>query len=433
MNNDADEFVMKYCKNFIDPDTLIYNINQDMPSNEQHIKKLSVDLASGIPGILYLIDELEENYGFTNKDIYIDNYIELLLSTLKGSPKYDISLFGGLPGIAMSLVSLKRPDLTNVINQINEVIFQLIDYFIEKVSVTFANRSSYFDWMYGLSGTLNYLCFYSENMNRTNKRIQQYIQRIQQFFIANYLQSLTINNKSIYPWYISQDNQMSEIDKIEYPFGNYNISLSHGISGMLLALTESQNINYDNKVYILQKNIAEFLLENMNVINEYPIWPLAVSLDEKHNISQKQEINRFDSWCYGSPGILISLLNFAEQEKNKKLQKFCIDSLVSLNDHNEGLSSPIICHGYSGLLAILLCIKRKYKRSFSINRNILKNIMSYEDVNLKLGFLDKRYISDSAFVLTSDPGILNGTTGILLSMILVNHDSASGWTKIFGI
>ena len=313
------------------------------------------------------------------------------------------------------------------------MIFQLIDYFIEKVSVTFANRSSYFDWMYGLSGTLNYLCFYSENMNRTNKRIQQYIQRIQQFFIANYLQSLTINNKSIYPWYISQDNQMSEIDKIEYPFGNYNISLSHGISGMLLALTESQNINYDNKVYILQKNIAEFLLENMNVINEYPIWPLAVSLDEKHNISQKQEINRFDSWCYGSPGILISLLNFAEQEKNKKLQKFCIDSLVSLNDHNEGLSSPIICHGYSGLLAILLCIKRKYKLSFSINRNILKNIMSYEDVNLKLGFLDKRYISDSAFVLTSDPGILNGTTGILLSMILVNHDSASGWTKIFGI
>ena len=210
MNNDADEFVMKYCKNFIDPDTLIYNINQDMPSNEQHIKKLSVDLASGIPGILYLIDELEENYGFTNKDIYIDNYIELLLSTLKGSPKYDISLFGGLPGIAMSLVSLKRPDLTNVINQINEVIFQLIDYFIEKVSVTFANRSSYFDWMYGLSGTLNYLCFYSENMNRTNKRIQQYIQRIQQFFIANYLQSLTINNKSIYPWYISQEIPLSQ-------------------------------------------------------------------------------------------------------------------------------------------------------------------------------------------------------------------------------
>ena len=427
--NNLDDLIIKISKNMLNPDILLNNLNKDMPNKEPKVSNLSIDLASGIPGLLYLANELHQNYNISNADTHIDDFISTLLTTLKHTPPYDISLFAGLPGIAIALASLKRKDLSNIIEQLNQSIYQLINYFINQLNSNFVNQSSTFDIMYGLSGTLHYLCFYTQISKKSNAL--KYIKKIQDFFINHYTKNINIANFELFPWYISNKDLSDDLERKNSPFGNYNISMSHGISGILLALSESQKIHYSRKVFQLQKHISNFILKNMTIIDNFPIWPLTLEIDNNYHIKKNQPIARFDSWCYGSPGTLLAPLDFADQENYTQLKSFCIKNIISLNNTIVGINSPIVCHGYAGVLMTLLFTKRKYNLSFSINKNISKKILSYRDPKLKLGFLDKRYIDTQTISLVPDAGILNGTSGILLSLMLLNYNSKSNWTKLF--
>lgn len=436
-----DDFILEYALKILNPTNIKSLVKKDSiklnnisNNNSKIYNPLTLDLGSGIPGLLYLANEIEKVYKIERDNTHMDSLIELLLNLLKEQNYYDPSLFGGLSGIGMALVSLKRSDLDSVIHQINNLLYQLLDQFIADCSKDkyIGIRSIEFDWMYGFSGILNYLCFIFDS-GLQDKFTINYIKKIQNFFINRFSLNTKINGNSIYPWYISKENQMTESDKKTFAFGNYNPSLSHGVAGYLQSLLKSETICPSNEVNILEQRLCDFLIQNCYNTESYPQWPLMIPIDDKFNIVKPTPLTRYDSWCYGTPGILSAINKYAIVKQKRNLIDFCKKSFAFLNKDIRnivGLTSPIICHGYSGLLMILKKHGEESHDFDPINPNIKDKIFSYYNKNLELGFFDKRY-SNNSYLKVPDVGILNGTTGILLALIYNKYGDNSSWTKIF--
>lgn len=436
-----DDFILKYALKILNPLSIESLINKDslilnntVNGNSEIYNPLTLDLASGIPGLLYLANELESVYKLERNDTYMDSLIEVLLNKLKEQTFYDASLFGGLSGIGMALISLKRSDLNSVIHQINNLLYQLLDQFIDecKEAQYIGIRSIEFDWMYGFSGILNYLCFIVDSGLQDQFTID-YVKKIQNFLINKLSSDIKTNNTYIYPWYISRENQMTESDKKSFPFGNYNPSLSHGVAGFLQSLVKSEAVSPSDKLNRLEKRLYNFLIQNCTNISSYPQWASMIPIDDKFKVSKSTAFTRYDSWCYGTPGILSALSEYATRKKKRNLNDFCNKNFDFLNkDINNivGLTSPIICHGYSGLLMILKKHEEQNQEFGPVNPDIEKKILAYYESNLEIGFFDKRY-SNSSYLKIPDIGILNGTSGILLSLIYSRYGDNSYWTRIF--
>lgn len=440
-NTHIDNFILKHSLKILDPLNIKSIINKDFfalnntsNSSSKFYNPLTLDLGSGIPGLLYLANELEKVYKIEKKATHIDSFIELLLNLLKKQTFYDVSLFGGLSGINMALISLKRSDLTSVIHQINSLIYQLLDQFIDECEKDsyIGIRSMEFDWMYGFAGILNYLCFIVDS-DLQSQFATDYIKKIQNFLINKFSSDIKLDNTYIHPWYVSKENQMISSDKKAFPFGNYNPSLSHGVAGFLQSLVKSESVSPSNKVNILEKKLYNFIIENCININSYPQWPLMIPLDDKFKVIKLTTLTRYDSWCYGTPGILYALNEYATTKKKRNLIDFCKKNFEFLNkDINNimGLTSPIICHGYSGLLMILKKYEEKNQGFGPVNSDIEEKILTYYNSNLEVGFFDKRY-SNNTYLKIPDIGILSGTSGILLSLIYNRYGDNSYWTRIF--
>lgn len=432
-----DQFIVNYSRILFDSKNLNHYLKSDSAylNSDLTINPYTTDLSGGIPGILILGKELCEHNIMDKNQLNLDYYIEILLNTIKSDPVYDISLFSGLSGIGASLVLLERKDLINVINQINDSLLSLIDFQIENYATkSDGTKAQDYDLMYGLSGTLSYLCLcYSSKLSNNFhiQKIEKYIKIIQRYFIDSFYKDITINHKIVKPWFISVDNQMTKIDKHNYPFGNYNLSMSHGISGIVGALCSSIKIGVlQPDVESFLNNIVSFIIQNSYKDKDGILaWPLMIKLNQNYEICSPETLIHNNSWCYGSPGILLNLYNYSILSNDYKLKKKCLNNFQRLTDSINGLPSPSICHGYSGLLLILNSIKE-------INLNpekIYQKIFSFLDPNLNLGFSTQEFLPNSKVINVPDTGILTGISGILLCLMDSLYGHKTNWIKLFNI
>ncbi|ECL4107383.1 hypothetical protein FTE31_14440, partial [Listeria monocytogenes] len=203
------------------------------------------------------------------------------------------------------------------------------------------------DALIGLSGIGNYLlCFEGKMYDQAVKQILKYLcdreYRIDSFYL-DVEQIIDLNKKK------------------SFPNGHYDLGLSHGLAGILLFLTNSFSKFKMNILENLIKDIQNFYLENVKFDSFGIYWPEFVVNNCKSEQHRKRE-----SWCYGSPGILNSLLKSAKILKNNNLQMEMEERIIQLSlrpTDSLGLEKLHICHGYAGYHLFL----EKWKTELTIN------------------------------------------------------------------
>ncbi|MDO7803155.1 lanthionine synthetase C family protein [Pediococcus acidilactici] len=439
-NRNIDAFIEHYSRLILSPTNLKQAVLEDEKITKATISysPFSSTLHSGLPGIIFLANEVNQQGILNKKATHIDSYIQLLLENVKSNPTYDISLFAGLPGVGISLLCLKREDLFPVIHQINDVLFSLIDNFIEhqKMEMGFPTKTQNFDLMYGLSGTLSYLlmCYKSNLYPEEKTTLTTYIKKIEASLVQRYVNPISFQGTSVPAWYISSKNQMSEEDIINYPFGNFNISMSHGISGIITVLTNSISMGIIQPgVKKLLKELVSFVVNNIQTSNGILSFPLMIPMNKNLKIATVKETVRFDSWCYGAPGILLALYKYAALSKDQTLIEICIKNFNYINNQPMGLNSPSICHGYAGLISIIHAASKNIPGVQNVNPQLLDNLTSFYNPNLKLGFYNQEFTNSTHTVFYPDAGILTGVSGIILALISMKYDCKSKWEELFNI
>lgn len=435
-----EKFIEHYSMQLLSPDKLRQSVSHDarLLKDTTKYSPFSSALHSGLPGIIFLANEVHKQGILRDNSNHIDDYIQLLLDNVKSDPVYDVSLFGGIPGVGTSLICLDREDLSSVIRQLNTTLFSLLDIFLERQEQEIGSptKSQNFDLMYGLSGTLSYLllCYKSKLLNEDKGKVIEYIKKIENSLVKRYKHSILVDNNSIPAWYISSKNQMSKEDIIKYPHGNFNISMSHGISGMTIVLLNSLSLGIVQPgVKDLLRKCVSFIESSTQEVKGILNFPLMVPVNEKLRRTTVKSDVRFDSWCYGAPGILLSLYKYASLINDSSLLETCIKNFNYINDRPMGLASPSICHGYAGLISIIHFASESVPSIHDVNQKLYSNLFQFYTPKLKLGFCNQEFLDSKHSVYFPDAGILTGVSGIILALISAKYGCKSGWTKVFNI
>jgi len=132
----------------------------------------------------------------------------------------------------------------------------------------------------------------------------------------------------------------------------YNISMSHGISSLIVLLSKINNldINKAKTEKLLRASINFLLSAQFDVSKELSYFPNIVSLDgEKGNHSRL-------AWCYGDLGIASALWSASKSLNNKNLEKESIKILLHASKRRELSTNMVhdagLCHGTAGIAHI---------------------------------------------------------------------------------
>lgn len=196
------------------------------------------------------------------------------------------------------------------------------------------------------------------------------------YFVKNVIDGLrrsSIEDKKIIKWK-SLLNREGDI--------GYNISLSHGMSSIIvyLSLVYGKSI-CRNEVGCILNNSVNYILSQEVDHEKYGCFFPSQSLENKDNLFCSRL-----AWCYGDLGVAVALWQAAkimenEDWKRKALEVF-IYSIKRKNVENTKVIDAGICHGSAGVAMIFLYMYKetkneifKYASDYWIDRTIEYSMM----------------------------------------------------------
>lgn len=327
----------------------------------------------------------------------------------------------GLKCFSVSQYSNKTGNLKKFSESLNKLLLgfacEQADNYLENKTETCA---THYDTIVGLSGTLYYLL----DFNWSNEEMWS-IKKIISYLVS-LAKAKDHNGTAIINFYITSENQATDEAKIDYPNGNINFGLSHGMIGPLIALSKAY------KLGIVVDDLKESIETIANIYEKYkcvkdgiPLWPAQLPLEEYLEGTCDKSLHISSSWCYGNISIAMGLKKVAQNmgwiSYNNLYEK---DLIRIINQPIEKfmLCSPALCHGYSSILAIRTYEYKKIRKPeclVNIEENIKKilSVIEYNNVYVKEHpevCEDKKFHIEGLY---GDLSILDGVLGIALVLM----------------
>lgn len=376
--------------------------------------------------------------GYINDDDLEDiiyRYMCLLNKEINIYTHMSPSLYGGLSNLAFSvyMISTVYPYYEKTLNHLNQIIvdktYSLIDEIENRNSLTVDD----YDLISGVSGVSIYLSLFKDEY------IEKCIMRISKYLVG------VINEKELYGEltpgiHIKCENQYLDEDKAFYKKGTFNFGLAHGICSPLLALSFS----YDCGIKVSgHKESIEYIL---NILDRFKIdnkesifWNGILSFEEFINFEPSlYYIEPRASWCYGSPGIARSMYIASKITSNKHAldtSKMTFKYLCnSENLSNWQINSPTICHGFSGMVAILNLMSIDEKDDIYLDSLELavKNTIKFYDIKNKYLFKNIENYNEK-LEYEDNLNFLTGTSGVVLSLMSLRKEEVKNVFRLIGL
>ncbi|HHE7789592.1 TPA: lanthionine synthetase C family protein, partial [Staphylococcus aureus] len=336
----------------IDMNLILKKKFQEISEVDDFISKASTEtdyfepstLSHGIPGIILFLDAYQKVFDINTEQI-VHKYIMKLAPYLQ-SGQYNNSLFGGLSGIAfsMDLASQNGKNYQNILNNIDGHIVNEIENKFDQILQEPLNPLNY-DTVSGLAGIGRYL------LNRVDENE----------FNVKALKSILVYFKDIQysknSWVVPQESQFLESDKNYFTEGNINLGLAHGVLGpmSLFALCVIKGITIENHQHIL-KDMYKFIMDEKFCNHER--W-----LQRYDLISERNHFNFIrNGWCYGNTGVMTTLFLIGQALQDDEIIKMSKKVMLQVvNDKDENLISPTICHGLSSQILMLTIMNLNFE------------------------------------------------------------------------
>ncbi|MHC5268496.1 lanthionine synthetase C family protein [Enterococcus sp. LJL98] len=389
-------------------------------------------MSHGIPGLCLLYAELDRQFPDEKWMDYCNIYVQKLVEMIKVYGIEEPSLFSGCSGICLTILecSHNRKYYGKFKASLDAFLIELVQEKFKQIHSHEDTLMFDYDTIQGLTGILNYMLIDAISQKYFFKQIND---------ILNYF--VQLSNKYEFKgievpyWRISSENLFLKEERSLFPDGAINLGVSHGISGPLIVMSKALELNI--KVQGLEEAIiyiSELLTNSLDTKNNN--WPSMIDINQLTNINTVFEESR-DAWCYGRPGVAYALLKASQALEDKTLFNIACTTMNSGINSEIGLISPSFCHGYIGVSYIY---KKFYEYTkvdtfdYESKRLMIKAI-SYYDENLPFGFPNwEQNINDQnqqEMKSINTIGILDGVTGILLSLLSMLGNKKTNWDAVF--
>ena len=242
------------------------------------------------------------------------------------------------------------------------------------------------------------------------------------------------------PWYTpaAMLGDPKTID--QYPYGNLNCGLAHGVPGPLaaLALAYRDGVRVDGMEAAI-RYAADWVVEHRIADMWGVAWPYAVPLtgDEQGatgvapDSAWRNGPSR-SAWCYGSPGVARALWLAGEalgDDALRALSVEAIDAVLRRPPAARFADAPTLCHGVGGILAIVLRFAADTGlESFADGaRALCEQILDEYDPDALVGFRDL----EPGGVRVDRPGLLDGAAGLVLALLAASSHAEPVWDRLF--
>jgi len=384
-------------------------------------------LSHGYPALCILFT----NLGITDKNNnwieYSHKYIQQMVTLIREEGIYGSSLFSGTAGIALAvrIASMEGAYYSKLQNSLDTFLYQQLDEVLSNLKSKTNYHMFDYDAIEGLAGIANYLF-----MINNNAMSEEYLKRILTYFVSlsGYKEFL---GRNIPKWHIHNEFLFSDNEKNSYRNGILNVGLSHGISGPLIILSKAykRRIIVDGHRDAIKRITEDIIkLKNHNDNN----WTGMIDAEYYINSNDILDLPTRSAWCYGTPGTAFALLTAAEALNDNELAEIAKKAMKDLIGNEQQVFSPSFCHGYAGIAYLYKRFFEKTNTKEFYEESIRLKEKTKEFFNEKnpFGFYDIE-AKDNSLLKLNSIGLLQGVSGILLTLLAFEEESSSIWNTAF--
>ena len=320
------------------------------------------------------------------------------------------SFCSGIAGFGWALQYLKKyhlleEDVCEILSVTDQLLSSAVDEFL-----VYRNH----DLLHGACGVGVYFAERSVDNVIASQNI---------FKILNYLENnLVCEEENVFKW-LSYDSH-----KKKYI---YNISLSHGICGIISFLIRSlQFKQYKQRIERLIYGAVHYILNQEIDVRKYHCYFPNLSLEEEQDITPSRL-----AWCYGDPGIAITLYQAGIAMNNRAWIDKAIEVLLYASINRKGLHENRIldaglCHGSAGIGQIF------YRMWHNTQMNEFKDAADYWfRQTLQIGIIKDGIAGFKPFFPVDSNkqldlfSMLEGVAGIGLALLTFYYQVQPNWDE----
>lgn len=375
-------------------------------TNVDLVKKMGIGLYGEKSGIVLFLAHYVQRFPNSKYQETFDYYLEDLCKILTDEMIYSYTFASGLAGAMSALRLMNEQGMISL--DISELEEQY-KYTMAANMMLFLNRGTgSYDFMHGALGiALHY------------KNEKDFVE-----LAVNWLKDNAIRENGVTKW--------KSVFNKEGKLG-YNISLSHGMSSILIILCRLYETgNMSKEIEELINGIAGYILSQEIDRSVYGACFPAQSLENGDEIFMSRL-----GWCYGDLGVAIALWQAGKTLNKPEWQEKALDVMLFSTQRRElninAINDGGICHGSIGVAMMF-----KYMYNETKDYRFAETAQYWTDVTLDLAKFDdglagyKIYKPDYTPQWQNSYNLLEGISGIGLALMsMLDMDKNDKWTELF--
>jgi lantibiotic modifying enzyme len=235
-------------------------------------------------------------------------------------------------------------------------------------------------------------------------------------------------------WFTPAPVMHNELMAAQYPHGNLNCGLAHGIPGPLaaMALALGSGITVPG-LADAAASVAQWLGNHQQPDPRGADWPTVIGLNAAGVETAGQEGASRTAWCYGTPGVARALWLAGTSLGDEGLRDLAVHAMAAVYArpvaHRE-IDSPTFCHGVAGLLQITLRFAQDtagLPLFVDAAHALTEQLLSEFDSARPAGFA----CIEPAGNRVDQPGLLDGAAGVAVTLLAAASDVDPAWDRLF--
>ena len=388
-----------------------------------------VDIAQGDAGLALLAGALDDIQPGAGWDAVAHRSLNAAADQA-GRAVWSARLYGGLAGLAFAALRASHGGARyrRMLASLDAVIAeQVVPQAASLAAQTEGMSVSDFDVISGITGTGAYL------LARTAQESAGPEVDVAVRGVLRALVTLTTPIGGRQRWRTPHD-LIGDPTMIEaFPHGTLNCGLAHGIPGPLALMSLALTAGYE--IPGLPESIertAGWLLEHRVDDRWGPNWPtvLPTAPNGREDLAHRQQPGRA-AWCYGAPGVAraVSLAGLALGDS--RLVDLAAQAMLAVHDRPSpvrAIDGPGLCHGGAGLAQVTLRMAADTGREdlAAAAAAVARDLVAEFDPESMLGYSSL----EPGDVRVEQPGLLEGATGVALTLLAAAAPADPGWDRI---
>lgn len=396
-------------------------------------------LVEGLPGMAVFYGVIDQIFPDQGWDLTAYAYLKLMLEKIDTDKMSNTSLFSGLSGICFaSYICSKRgfryPQLllkaeNLLFSKIESSLFSQIDHCLDTATPI---PPHLYNLSQGISGVLSYLL-----LRKNNPTCYRLARECLKRLILLLKSERCIEGHHIRAGCLFQGEQNASEKKIKHSNESYSLGIPYGIPGCLsiLSLALIDGIEMPGQSEMIQ-NISSWLKDKHRIALSETNCGSTLFVEEEISDIPLFPAFDVDVWSCGTSAISRSLYLASQALRDPPLMQYSEDSFqkgFSKPWQKSNLIGTTINRGRAGLLALTYHMARDTKNPLFLEEvDVLEHeLKCFYHHSHPFGFqnIGTAELDEQCWI--NHPGLLNGSAGIALSLLLSHSEEDMDWCRIF--